>query len=205
MLIGIINIGTSNINSILKVVRSLGYDAVEIEPHADLSQFDKIVFPGVGNFSYTSKKLLERNLFSPLRSYCVSGKCYLGICLGMQLLGEEGHEGGVIEGLGVIQGKVKIISPKLKHERIPHNGWNEVAFKAISDPLFEGIPDNSDFFFNHSYAIQTDKTNILATTPYCDEIITVIRYKNSWGVQFHPEKSQRFGIKLLSNFCKFSD
>ena len=118
----------------------------------------------------------------------------------MQLLATYGHEGGKIEGLNYIPGKIVKLEPKEAFERVPHVGWNEI--KIINDnELLEGIKDNTDFYFVHSYKyVEDDKNNAICKTDYCGEFTSVVYKDNVWGVQFHPEKSQKAGFKLIKNF-----
>jgi glutamine amidotransferase len=200
MKIGIINIGVSNINSIIKSLKLLEDDLSEIsQPEHFQGAFDKIIFPGVGNFHYVMNKLLDLKLHEPIQKFCGSGGHFLGICLGMQLLLEVGFEGKETKGLGIIPGNVVKLSLDKEISKIPHNGWNEVSFQS-DDPLFSGITDRSDFYFNHSFSVKTTAEHVLAVTPANGSIVSAIRWKNTWGVQFHPEKSQSKGQRVLHNF-----
>ncbi len=200
MKVGIINIGVSNINSIIKSLRLYQSDLTEIsQPEHFAISYDKIVFPGVGNYSYVMNKILDLRIDQAIREYCISGGHFLGICLGMQLLSDVGFEGVETKGLGIIPGQVSKITPNEVIPKVPHNGWNEVSFQR-QDPLFAGISDHSDFYFNHAFSMKTSKENILAVTPSNGNIVSAIRWENTWGVQFHPEKSQSNGQKVLANF-----
>lgn len=202
MRIGVFNIGICNIRSILNTMEFLGFSAEEITGQQDLSSYDKIIFPGVGSFAFAVARLEEIDAIGPIKEYCEKGGHYLGICLGMQILGEKGSEGGETRGLGLIPGETVKLQPVTKKERVPHNGWNEVRIIRKDDPLFTGIPDGADFYFNHSYALMPAGSPIIAKTPYCEEIVSAVRTQNTWGVQFHPEKSQWHGMQLIKNFLQ---
>jgi glutamine amidotransferase len=120
----------------------------------------------------------------------------------MQLLADKGYEGGAVAGLGLVPGEVRRLEPDRHDTRVPHVGWNEV-YKTSGSPLFEGIPDGSDFYFVHSYHfIPSEEGSVLATTPYCAGFVSAVGAGRVFGVQFHPEKSGRFGFHILKNFLK---
>jgi glutamine amidotransferase len=127
----------------------------------------------------------------------------LGICLGMQLLASLSHEGGAFEGLGLVPGTVELLDGRATGARVPHIGWNNVDFAAPADPLLAGIAPGTNFYFVHSYHFRpSDPRCVVATTPYCGEFAAVVRRDNVAGTQFHPEKSQRVGFKLLENYLR---
>jgi glutamine amidotransferase len=135
---------------------------------------------------------IERALSKP-------GVAMLGICLGMQLLADVGHENGETKGLGLVAGEVARMSPS-GEERLPHVGWNEIRLKNLS-PLLHGIESGVDFYFVHSYRFEpADKKSVLATTPYCGEFASIVQKGNVFGTQFHPEKSSHAGFRILRNF-----
>jgi glutamine amidotransferase len=201
MKVAIIDCGINNIASIRRAVEDLGIDARLAEAPADLQGADKLVLPGVGAFGGAMQALRERGLDDALRTaVLVEGKALLGICLGMQLLATRSFEGGLEEGLGLIPGEVRRLDTLGCTLRIPHVGWNEVRLRS-DDPLFEGIPDGSDFYFVHSYGFVPDGADrVLAVSPYGCEVTAVVRNGNIYGCQFHPEKSSRAGRLLLKNF-----
>lgn len=202
MKIYIIDYGMSNLGSIKNALIECGGQNVAVitDPN-NLKDATHIVLPGVGSFKDGMDNLIKFGWYEPLRKIILEKKTpLLGICLGMQLLADKGYEGGEIDGLGLISGIVIKLKPVNKNERIPHVGWNEV-FPTHTDPLFNNIPEGIDFYFVHSYHfIPKDKKNILSTTPYCGSFVSSINQKNIYGVQFHPEKSQRPGFQLLRNF-----
>lgn len=203
---GIIDIGVSNITSIEKALILLNLSPIRIRSALDWNMvYKKIIFPGVGSFKKTYDLLIERELKDLIINYCVDGGNFLGICLGMQLLFDVGLEGGISKGIGLINGEVNQICPYVCGEKIPHNGWNEVHW-SLDDPLRRNLLQGKDFYFNHSYSVHTDEKFVLARTPYGKEgIISAVRKLNMWGTQFHPEKSQIFGLTILKNFIEYND
>jgi glutamine amidotransferase len=163
-----------------------------------------IILPGVGAFADCSSGLLALPGMHEALSRAVleEKRWFLGICVGMQLLADLGHEHGKHQGLGWIGGEVKPIPQNLSL-KIPHMGWNSLSFKDKENPLFRGLGDQTDMYFVHSYYFSpTDRESILATTNYGVEIPAIIAKENITGVQFHPEKSQKSGLRFLSNFMR---
>ena len=171
---------------------------------AVIKKAKKIIFPGVGNFKQAVKELKQRKIFNVLIDRINEGIPFLGICLGMQLLLEGSEEAPGIKGLGVLEGKVRKFNEK--KIIVPHMGWNQIKIKnqkskIKNDKLFKGITDGSYFYFAHSYYCDiTEKNAILATTEYGKKFSSACYKRNVWGVQFHPEKSQKLGLKLFNNF-----
>lgn len=199
----IIDFGMGNLDSIFRAVEECGGNPVITDTARGLSEFSHIILPGVGSFTKGMKNIAKRGIDSGLRGLAADGrKPLLGICLGMQLLATRGFEGGEFEGLNLIPGEVQKLIPENRNERIPHVGWNNVDL-ARPSPLFDGIRSGTDFYFVHSYHfVCRDGRDILATTPYCRGFTSVIARGNIYGVQFHPEKSQKPGFMLLKNFLK---
>jgi len=197
-MISIIDIGIGNINSVTKVLDYLKTEYKLVSKPSDLTAVSKLIFPGVGNFSSASMKLEKSGLKDSLKMLINGGVPFLGICLGMQLLAEKGEEGGDHLGLGVIKADVKkmVIPNKLS---LPHIGWNSIEIGSAK--LFEGIPNGSDFYFAHSYTMEvTDEKVLVCHAEYGSKIVAYVERDNVFGAQFHPEKSQRFGIKFIENF-----
>ena len=159
-----------------------------------------IILPGVGAFPDGMAHLRDRGFDQALREHTAQGIPLLGICLGMQLLAERGWEVRETAGLGLIPGEVRRLEPSNGDTRIPHVGWNQVAF-ARNCPLFEGIQPGTDFYFVHSYYLDcADAEAIVGRTAYCGGFTSAVARANVFGVQFHPEKSQKRGFQVLKNF-----
>lgn len=197
--VAVVNFGLSNIDSVCRVLEELGAKPTVVDEPGALADADRIVVPGVGSFGDAIQNLRSSGLADALTETVERGGVpLLGICLGMQLLVTTGEEGGTHRGLGVIDGSVGRLEP-VDGERVPHVGWNEVH--TVSDhPLFAGIPPDADFYFVHSYHVRCDASAVVATTPYCGEFVSVVESGPVLGVQFHPEKSQEHGQRLLANF-----
>ena len=201
MSVHIIDYGMGNLLSVQRAFEKCGADVKITENPEDLYSATHIVLPGVGAFADGMNNLIRGNWQKVLNEIVEKKQIpLLGICLGMQLLATYGYEGGKIEGLNYIPGKIVKLEPKEAFERVPHVGWNEI--KIINDnELLEGIKDNTDFYFVHSYKyVEDDKNNAICKTDYCGEFTSVVYKDNVWGVQFHPEKSQKAGFKLIKNF-----
>lgn len=199
--VAIVDYGMCNLGSISRAVEECGGDAKVTDDPRDLADAERIVLPGVGAFGDGIANLRERRLDAALTEEVMGkGKPLLGICLGMQLLGGTGFESEGAQGLGWIPADVPRLEPSATERRIPHVGWNEVQHDG-SSPLFRGIPSGKDFYFVHSYHVRcTDPALVLARTPYCGGFVSAIAKGLIFGVQFHPEKSQKTGFQLLRNF-----
>ena len=202
-MIAIIDSGIGNIKSVANAFAHLKADFIVTTKKEDLKKADKIVFPGVGAFCDGIEAVHRSRLLKTLEEEVLhKGKFYLGICLGMQLLGTTGYENGEYQGLGWIPGTVRIINTKNSRMKLPHIGWNNVSCSQ-PNPLFDNLENDPTFYFVHSYVLEPQDSSIIAATCEYGEIFTAsIRYKNIFGVQFHPEKSQRNGLQLLDNFVK---
>lgn len=204
MRIGIINYGMGNLGSIQNALECLGADSFIVHSPDLLESAGRIILPGVGAFAAAMKHLKDY-AWIPAIDHAVNEqqRPLLGICLGMQLLLRSGDEGGRRDGLGLIDGEVKLLQLSDASLRIPHMGWNEVDYTTDS-PLFDGILDQSDFYFVHSYAaVPVNNEDVIARTQYGGNFVVAIRRKNVFGVQFHPEKSSSPGRKLLQNFLEY--
>ncbi|MDD4955400.1 MAG: imidazole glycerol phosphate synthase subunit HisH [Candidatus Omnitrophica bacterium] len=202
-MIVVIDYGMGNLRSVQKAGERLGKKLRVTDSAGIIKKAEKIIFPGVGNFRQAVKELKERKIFDVLVKRINAGVPFLGICLGMQLLLDESEEAPGVRGLSVLKGKVR----KFKDKKIivPHMGWNQIRVQGTGNrqqnKLFRGIPDSSYFYFAHSYYCDiTEKDAVLATTKYGVNFTSACCKKNIWGVQFHPEKSQRLGLKLFKNF-----
>lgn len=204
MKVGIVNYGMGNLGSVLKALGDLGVDAFIAEHPAALFDANRIILPGVGAFPEGMERLRAGGWVDVIHKLVhTDGKPMLGICLGMQMLAVSGDEGEGASGLGLIDGRVKRLDTFGCTLRIPHMGWNEVSF-TDNEPLFAHIPQQSDFYFVHSYAFDvTSAQQVIATTSYGVEVVAAVRKQHVFGTQFHPEKSSRAGRQLLNNFLGY--
>jgi glutamine amidotransferase len=200
-MITIVDYGMGNLGSVSNMFKRIGAGS-EITGDAErISKADKILLPGVGAFDSAMQKINDSGLKEVLNRKALQDKVpILGICLGMQLLTKSSEE-GVLPGLGWIDAKTikfKFDDPKLK---IPHMGWN-LTYPQKKHPIIENLPDEPRFYFVHSYYVQTNnKDDILANTYYGLDFNSMVQHNNIIGAQFHPEKSHKFGMKLLENFA----
>ncbi len=198
-MIAVIDYGMGNLRSVQKAFAKIGADALVTQNPADIEKCAKIVLPGVGAMQPAMEKLHAMRLAAPLKKAIENGKPFLGICLGLQLLFEESDEGGTIKGLGIFPGRVR----KFTKLRIPHMGWNQINIEQPSCALFAGIKNLASVYFCHSYFVNPEKTALTAAkTDYGIDFTSAIGEKNVFGVQFHPEKSQAIGLKILKNFAE---
>jgi len=200
-MIAIIDYGAGNIRSVNNAVRRLGY-SVEITSQAEtIKKAEAVIFPGVGAAGDTMASLEKLGLKPVIRQLVESGRPLLGICIGLQVLYSGTEEGGWYDCLNIIAGRVKKLPAGLK---VPHMGWNQVKQKK-SHALFKGIPDDSNFYFVHSYYGQPeDKAVILAETEYGITFCSAIARDNLVAVQFHPERSGDLGLQVYQNFFEFA-
>jgi glutamine amidotransferase len=200
-LIAIIDYEMGNLRSVQKAMERVGHSAVITSDPATLADADRIVLPGVGAFRDAIAALRERKLVEPIRAAVDAGKPFLGICLGLQLLFDKGYEDGEHDGLGIVPGEV--VRFKLPAEfKVPHMGWNQVQFRK-RPPIFAGIDDGTHFYFVHSdYVVPSDKSVVATETDYSQPFCSSIWRGNLFATQFHPEKSQAAGLRLLKNFAE---
>lgn len=198
--LSIVDYDMGNIHSIKNAVRSQGCDAELVSTPEQILESKLLILPGVGAYRDAMNKLRSNNLDTALREYVASGRPLLGICLGMQLLFQRSEENGGVDGLGLLEGCVKRF-PSVDGYSIPHIQWNQAASPS-SSKIFNGISENEYFYFLHSYFVSPSKDYTLtASTRYCNMLFcSAIEEGNVWGVQFHPEKSARQGLKMLGNF-----
>ncbi len=233
LMIAIIDYGMGNLRSVQKGFEKAGQEAVVTGNPEDILSADGVVLPGVGAFKDCMNNLAEGKLIDTIHGVIEDGKPFLGICLGLQLLFTESEEFGIHKGLDIIKGRVAKFSFSqhstldTQHLKVPHMGWNSINIKKGQgdnplnppllrgkdkgqekkfSPIFKGIPDNSYFYFVHSYYVIPEDGNIIAsTTDYGIEFVSSISRDNLFAVQFHPEKSQEMGLRILKNFgdiCK---
>ncbi len=197
--VAVVDYGMGNRRSVEKALEHVGARALITREPAALEEADALVVPGVGAFPHGMRNLIELGLDERIRAAAAAGKPVLGICLGMQLLFERSQEHEVTDGLGLLAGEVSLLDGG--GLRIPHIGWSDVRFERPS-PLTAGLPGESCAFYHvHSLAARPeDPADVIATTEYGERFATVVSHGNVFGVQFHPEKSSRDGLALLSNF-----
>lgn len=202
-MIAIINYGMGNIHSVQKALEYLGARTLVTDDPADLKGCEKIVLPGVGAFDDAMKALQKKMIPEGLVDNIAKKKAFLGICLGMQLLFEESQEASSFKGLGILKGSVEKFVFKEHDLKVPHMGWNRLDVKNKACPLFDGMENNPYVYFCHSYyAKPKDPSVSAAVTSYGEDFSSVAWKDNIYGVQFHPEKSQEAGMKILKNFVE---
>lgn len=202
--IGVINYGMGNLKSVQNALDYLGLENELVSSYHELIKFSKYILPGVGSFNEAMLNLNKLGLIDAIKeSVLVHKKPILGICLGMQILAEIGEEDVVSSGLSLIPGKVTKFKFSDLILKIPHVGFNQVYFVKKDDILFNGLGDSSDFYFVHSFRlINTDPNIVSSYCEYGERFISSISFENIHGTQFHPEKSQGNGLKVLKNFSK---
>jgi|TARA_B110000259_G_C13950106_1_gene376407 glutamine amidotransferase len=201
--IKIIDYGMGNIQSVKNAFELLDCNVDIIDNPSDIHAADGIILPGVGAFGNAINNLEQKKLIDPLKDAVLNKKIpLLGICLGMQLLADSSEERGSSKGLSFISGDIRKI-PEMQNYRLPHVGWNDINIKK-TDPLFKNILDKSSFYFVHSYRFECDDSYVVATTDYGQNINAVVQKEHIFGVQFHPERSQRKGFHLINNFIDYT-
>jgi glutamine amidotransferase len=196
----VVDYGMGNLRSVQKGFEKVGSQAVISRDPKEIANADRLVLPGVGAFPECMKNLGRLDLIEPVVEFVKSGRPFLGICLGLQLLFDESEEFGRHEGFKLIAGKVRAFDRSMGL-KIPHMGWNQVRFCKRS-ALFEGIEDSSFFYFVHSYYVVPDTaSDIAGESEYGIRFTCAISRDNVFAVQFHPEKSQAIGLRVLKNFA----
>lgn len=198
----ILDYGMGNLRSVQKAFERLGYVASIADQPEQLRSADKLILPGVGAFRDAIARLHEANFVEPIREHIRAGKPFLGICLGLQLLFDCSYEDGEHAGLGLLAGQVVRFAhvPGLK---VPHMGWNELAFTRPDFPLVRGLEPGAAVYFVHSYFAQPhDRRIVAATADYPEPFAAAVWHENIFAVQFHPEKSQQVGLRMLENFAR---
>jgi glutamine amidotransferase len=200
-MIGILDIGMGNLRSVANAVFCNGFEPTIVHDDQNLDNLTHLILPGVGNFNAAMFELKTRHLKRGILDFVASGRPLLGTCLGMQLLMGSSEEGGFNPGLNLIAGDVVRLA-RLGY-RVPHVGWNILNITR-HHPIFQGIKNGRDFYFVHSYSvICKNEIDLLGTTEYGGMVTAVIGRGNFVGVQFHPEKSQANGLRLIENFCRW--
>ena len=198
-MIAIIDYGMGNLRSVHKAFEAVGAQVQVTHTVADIIKADKVVLPGVGAMGPAMQKLQELGLDGPIRRVIKEGKPFLGICLGLQLLFEKSSEGGFSEGLRILEGNVERFSAL----KVPHMGWNQVQIQPVGNQIFSGLTKDENVYFCHSYFVKPKDASIAAAiTNYGVDFVSAIVKGNIWGVQFHPEKSQKAGLQILRSFAQ---
>lgn len=202
-MITIINYKMGNLQSVQNAFDYLGFKSEIVNKPEQILNASKILLPGVGSFNQAMKNIHEMDLFEPICEMALNKKIpVLGICLGMQLLTKSSDENGFNQGFGFIDGEVSKFKLN-KNYRVPHVGFNSVKINAANATLFKDIDDNSDFYFVHSYRLNNSTKNFVSgITEYGEKFIAAFEQNNIFGAQFHPEKSQSNGLKMLVNFAQ---
>lgn len=198
-MITIVDYQMGNLRSVQKAIEHIGGTAVISSDAAEIAAAEKLVLPGVGAFGDAMAEIRRRDLVAPIRDFVASGRPFLGICLGLQLLFDQGHEHGTHEGLGILAGDVvKFDLPPTY--KVPHMGWNTIT-KHGNGPVLDAVDDGTHFYFVHSYYVRPADPSVVAMTcDYGGEFCAAVRRDNVFATQFHPEKSQADGLKLLAGF-----
>ena len=197
-MIALIDYGMGNLGSVAKALAKVGCEARITDDAEVVADARAVVLPGVGAFDDCVKNLTDRGLDVAVKAAIEQGKPFLGICLGLQMLFEASEEGGKHPGLGIIPGKVV----RFRHDlKIPQIGWNQISIRAQA-PHLSGVPDGSWVYFVHSYHVVPEDESIIATTTdYGYEFVSAVWKDNIFATQFHPEKSQAVGLKILESFA----
>ncbi len=200
-MITIIDYGAGNLRSVSNAITSLGYKARISSDPSEVIRAQAVILPGVGAAADTMANLNERRLLDPIRKVIAAGAPFLGVCMGLQVLFTETEEGGLHKCLDIIPGRVRKLPSGLKN---PHMGWNQVR-QLYSHPIFDGIPDNSYFYFVHGYyADPDDRALIAGETKYGITLCSILIRDNLIATQFHPEKSGELGLRMYNNFIKIA-
>jgi glutamine amidotransferase len=202
-MIAIIDYQMGNLRSVQKALERVGHPAIVSSNSADIAAADKVILPGVGAFEDAIAELRRRDLVGPIKDAIASDKPFLGICLGLQLLFDVGYENGTHEGLGVLAGECVRFELPIEY-KVPHMGWNALSIRR-RPPLLEGLADGTHVYFVHSYYVKPRDRNVIATeTDYGGPFCSMIWRGNLFATQFHPEKSQADGLRMLRNFAELA-
>lgn len=200
-MIAVIDMKLGNVYSVCNALKLLGYEFILTSDPENISQAERMILPGVGSFAEASARLFQNGMRDCIRKeVLVNKKPLLGICLGMQLLSDEGEEGGLSQGLGLIRARVSKLRCDQQIHRLPHIGWNDVTNQGMT--VLDGIDSGSCFYFVHSYEMMLKEKCLYATSYYGVEFIAAVQKDRIVGTQFHPEKSQEKGLRILKAFLE---
>ena len=193
----IVDYGLGNLGSVIRGFNRAGIETKLSKDLNEIKNADSLILPGVGAFGDAMKKLRELELVEPIREYAKTGKFMIGICLGMQIMYEQGTEYGTHEGLGLIEGSVDFLDIDLK---VPHMGWNNLKFEKADDPILKYIKEDDYVYYVHSYYANSSNKELVAYAEYEKKIPAIVRKDNIYGLQFHPEKSGEVGENILKAY-----
>lgn len=208
MTTAIVNYEAGNLGSVLRALRAVGEEGLVADTPDALAGADRVILPGVGNFRDAMERLAAGGWVPRLQAFAAAGKPLLGICVGMQALAEGSTEscepGAATPGLGLVAGTVQRLDALGCTLRIPQQGWNGLALRGAAHPLLAGIPEGTDVYFSNSFALPADAPAVAAVVEYGVPITAAVAAGNVMGIQFHPEKSSRAGLRVLRNFLEFA-
>ncbi len=206
-MIALIDSGLGNLSSIRNALTQCGSDVRIVSSASELKRANGVILPGVGSFGDAMDKLRQANWIEALDDEVRGNEMpFLGICLGMQVLASHGLEGGDSCGLGWIDGTVERIEPATPTTRLPHMGWNDVSFEREESGMSAGLNGDSVFYFMHSFSIRTSSQEVVkGVTDYSGPVTACLEMEHIWATQFHPEKSQRAGLRVLKNFVRMAE
>jgi len=197
-MIAILDYGAGNLRSVAKALEAVGAAPIITDDAAVVARADGLVVPGQGSAVDSMRRLERMGMVEPLRRYVASGRPFLGVCLGEQIIFERSEEGGGVDCLGVMRGTVRRLPAG---QKVPHMGWNSVRFRT-SHPLLDGIPSESYFYFVHSLCVDpVDPGVVVGETDYGVTFASIVAQANVFAVQFHPEKSSDLGLRIYRNFA----
>ena len=204
-MLAVIDYGAGNLRSVLHALKHLRAGDMRVVQSPDhLAGAEKIILPGVGAFGACMEQMRKQDLVEPLKDALAAGAPYLGICVGMQMLYEVGEEMGEHAGLGILGGRVARF-PRFADRKVPHMGWNQLKIRRQSD-LLQGLGAENYVYFVHSYyCAPTEEASVVASVDYGVEFAAFVQRDNIYGVQFHPEKSQQTGLRILANFLRLQE
>ena len=201
----IVDYQMGNLRSVQKALEHVGAEATITNSASEIAAADRLILPGVGAFRDAIREIQNRDLVKPIKDFIASGRPFLGICLGLQLLFDVSEEGGIYEGLGVLPGRVVRFDLPAEY-KVPHMGWNRVKQEQAGLGMFDGLPADPYFYFVHSYYVRPDDASLCwLSSDYGGAFCAAVARDNVMATQFHPEKSQKHGLQLLENFSRINN